>query len=121
RFESGTPPVPNIYAALAGMKLIQAVGLEAIESHLQEITGAIKVGAMRRGFNLVSPVDPAKHGALITLRSHKVDLLVKWLEKDNIIVSGRDDNLRLSPHFYNNQEDVNKLMDCLTKHQELLV
>ena len=121
RFESGTPPVPNIYAAVAGMKLIQSIGLEAIEAHIREITGAIKEGAMRRGFNLVSPVDPARHGALITLRSHKVDLLVKWLEKDGVIVSSRDDNLRISPHIYNNLDDVNKLMDCLTKYQELLV
>jgi selenocysteine lyase/cysteine desulfurase len=76
---------------------------------------------MRRGFNLVSPVDPEKHGALITLRSHKVDLLVRWLAKEHIITSGRDDNLRLSPHIYNNQDDVDKLMDCLTKHKALLV
>jgi selenocysteine lyase/cysteine desulfurase len=121
KFESGTPSVPNIYAALAGIKLIQSVGLETIESHLQEITGAIKTGAMKRGFNLVSPVKPEQHGALITLRSHKVDLLVKWLEKDGVITSSRDDNLRISPHIYNNLDDVNKLMDCLTKYKELLV
>lgn len=76
---------------------------------------------MRRGWNLVSPVDPNKHGALITLRSHKVDLLVKWLAADGIIVSSRDNNLRISPHFYNNQADVNRLIDCLTKHKQLLV
>jgi selenocysteine lyase/cysteine desulfurase len=121
RFESGTPPVPNIYAALAGIKLIQSVGLDRIESHIREITGAIKEGAMRRGFNLVSPVDPSRHGALITLRSHNVGLLVKWLEKDGVIVSSRDDNLRISPHIYNNLSDVDKLMDCLTQHRELLV
>lgn len=121
RFESGTPPIPNIYAALAGIKLIQSVELEAIEAHISELTGAIKEGAMKRGFNLVSPVDPAKHGALVTLRSHKVDLLVKWLEKDGIITSSRDNNLRISPHIYNDMHDIDCLMDCLTKHRELLV
>lgn len=121
RFESGTPPIPSIYAGIAGMKLIQSAGLEKIEAHLREITGAIKEGAMRRGFNLASPVDPAKHGALITLRSHKVDLLVKRLEADGVITSSRDNNLRLSPHLYNDQRDVDVLMDCLTKHKDLLV
>jgi len=121
RFESGTPPIPSIYAGIAGMKLIQSAGLEKIEAHLREITGAIKEGAMRRGFNLASPVDPAKHGALITLRSHKVDLLVKRLEADGVITSSRDDNLRISPHLYNDQRDVDVLMDCLTKHKDLLV
>jgi selenocysteine lyase/cysteine desulfurase len=121
RFESGTPPVPSLYAGVAGMKLVQAVGLEKIQQEIGQVTGAIKEGAMRRGFNLASPVDAEKHGALITLRSHKVDLLVKRLEADGIVTSSRDNNLRLSPHFYNDQKDVNVLMDCLTKHKELLV
>lgn len=121
RFEAGTPPVPNIYAAIAGIKLVQSVGLEAIEAHLREITGAIKEGAMQRGYNLVTPADPARHGALITLRSHKADLLVKLLERDGIITSSRGDNLRISPHFYNDLSDVDRLMDCLEQHKELLV
>ncbi len=121
RFESGTPPVPSIYAGIAGMKLIQSVGFERIESHLRDITGAIQEGALRRGFNLVTPVDPNQHGALIALRSHKVDLLVKWLEQDGIITSSRDNNVRISPHIYNNLSDVNRLIDCLTQHKELLV
>jgi len=111
RFEAGTPPVPSMYAGVAGMKLI----------HISEITGAIKEGAMQRGFNLASPVDPDKHGALITLRSHKVDLLVKRLDADGVVTSSRDNNLRISPHIYNNLHDVDVLMDCLAKHQELLV
>ncbi len=121
KFESGTPAVPNVYAALAGLKLIQSIGVDVIERHLLEINGAIKAGAMKRGFNLVSPVNPKQHGPMIALRSHKVDLLVKWLEKDGVVVSSRDDNLRISPHIYNNLDDVNKLMDCLTKYKELLV
>lgn len=121
RFEAGSPPVPNIYAAVAGIKLVQSVGLDRIQRHIREITGAIKEGAMRRGFNIVTPVDPERHGAMIALRSHKVDLLVKRLEKGGIVTSSRDNNLRISPHFYNNLEDVDRLMDCLTHHRELLV
>jgi selenocysteine lyase/cysteine desulfurase len=121
RFEAGSPPVPNIYAGVAGIKLIQSIGLEKIEAHIREITGAIKEGAMRRGFNLVTPVDPARHGALITLRSHNVAMLVKRLEEGGIVTSSRDNNLRISPHIYNNFADVNRLMDCLTAHKELLV
>lgn len=121
RFESGTPPVPNTYAAEAGLNLIQEIGLPRITAQIREITGAIKAGAMKRGFNVVTPIDPDKHGAMIAIRSHKVDLLVKWLENDGIITSSRDDNLRISPHFYNNQADVDKLMDALTQHKALLV
>ncbi len=121
RFESGTPPVPNTYAAVAGIKLVQSVGVENIERQLKILTGALKEGIMKRGFNLVSPVDPSKHGAMITVRSHKVDLLTKWLANDGIIVSHRDDNLRISPHFYNDLHDVDCVIDGLSKYHELLV
>ena len=121
RFETGSPPVPVTYAAQAGINLIRSIGLEHIQRHIGQITGAIKEGAMRRGFNLVTPVDPSRHGALIALRSHKVDLLVKRLAAEQIVVSSRDNNLRISPHFYNNMADVNRLLDALTRHKELLV
>jgi len=121
RFESGTPPVPNIYAALAGIKLVQSVGLSRIEAHIRELTEAIKEGARQRGYTLVTPTDPNQHGALITLHSHDVDLLVSKLKQDGIITSSRDDNLRLSPHIYNNLEDIERLMDGLDKHSELLL
>ena len=92
-----------------------------VEERISEVTDAIKTEAMQRGFNLVSPVDPARHGALITLRSHKVDLLAQKLKDDDVIVSHRDDNLRISAHAYNNLEDVEQLMASLSRHKDLLV
>lgn len=121
RFESGTPPVPNTYAAVTGIKMVQSLGVENIERHVRELTGAIKEGAMRRGFNLVSPVDPAKHGAMITVKSQNVGMLVKALDKEGIITSSRDNNLRISPHFYNDLHDIDCLIDALSKHRDLLV
>lgn len=121
RFEAGTPPVPNIYAALAGLNLVQSVGVASIERHLREITGAIKEGARRRGYTLATPTDPAQHGALIALRAHDVAALVGRLGEDGIITSSRDNNLRVSAHFYNNMDDVDLLLECLGQHEELLV
>jgi selenocysteine lyase/cysteine desulfurase len=121
RFEAGSPPVPNLYAAVAGLKLVQRVGLTRIQQEISTLTAALKAGIMGRGFNLVSPVDPTKHGALITVRSHKVDLLVKWLAEEQIVVSSRDQNLRISPHFYNNLDDIEQILTALTKYKALLV
>lgn len=120
RFETGTPPVPNLYAALAGLRVVQQVGMPAIVARLRELTGAIKEGAMRQGFHVVTPVAPDEHGAMIALRSRNVELLVKWLERDGIITSSRDGNLRISPHFYNNLGDVERLMEGLKRAKDLL-
>ena len=108
-------------SAIAGLQIIGEVGLSAITAQIRALTDTIKSSAMRRGFRLVTPVDPAQHGPLIAIRSHRVDLLVKRLEQQGIITSSRDGNLRVSPHFYNTCEDVERLFTALDTQRDLLV
>jgi selenocysteine lyase/cysteine desulfurase len=121
RFEAGTPPVPNIYAGTAGLQMIDEVGLGAIGAQIRLLTDAVKAGAMRRGLQLATPADPNKHGPLIAIRAQRVDLLVRRLEQEGIITSSRDGNLRISPHFYNTLEDVDRLFAALDRQRDLLV
>lgn len=118
RFESGTPPNPNLYAALAGLDLLEEAGIETIEEHLIEITGAIKQGAREKGYQVVTP---DLHGAMIAIKSNDAEQLVGCLAEDNIIVSSRDGNLRISAHLYNELSDVDALLDGLAKNSQLLV
>ena len=121
RFESGTPPVPNSYAAEAGLKIIDEVGLPAIEYRIRETTAAIIAEAKSAGFTLAVPDDPERHGALITLRSHDENAIVAALENDGIVTSCRAGNLRISPHFYNDSDDLDTLFRALRQHRHLLV
>jgi selenocysteine lyase/cysteine desulfurase len=121
RFETGTPPVPNSYAAEAGLKIMKEVGLSAIEYRINEITAAIIAEAKRAGYTLAVPDDPKRHGALITLRTHDEDALVQALENQGIITSCRAGNLRISPHFYNNSDDIDVLFGALQQYKHLLL
>jgi selenocysteine lyase/cysteine desulfurase len=120
RFESGTPPVPNIYAGLAGMDIIQRIGVESIEAHVRELTDHLITGALRMGCNVVTPLKPSQHGALITIKANDVNALVKRLAARHIVVSSRDQNLRISPHFYNNHGDIERVLEALKVNKELL-
>jgi selenocysteine lyase/cysteine desulfurase len=101
--------------------MIQRAGLEAIESHIRELTDHLISGALRQGHNVVTPLKPGRRGALIALKSRDVTTLVQRLEARGIIVSSRDNNLRVSPHFYNNHQDVEQLLAALRDNRELLV
>jgi selenocysteine lyase/cysteine desulfurase len=120
RFETGTPPVPNSYAAEAGLAIIEEVGIPAIENRIREITAAIIAEAKRAGYSLAVPEDPERHGALITLRSHDENAIVAALGAEGIVTSCRAGNLRISPHFYNNNDDIDTLFRALRKHERLL-
>ena len=121
RFEAGTPPVPNTYMAEAGLAILHEIGLEAIERRIGELTTIIKDAGTEAGYQLASPVNSSHHGAMIALRSNDDDRLVASLAEDNIVVSCRNGNLRISPHFYNNQADLEFLFHALHKRRDLLV
>lgn len=121
RFEAGTPPVPNTYMAEAGMAILHEIGLPAIAGRINELTTAIKDAAIEQNYRLASPLDPRRHGAMIALESHDDNRLVASLAEDNIVVSCRDNKLRISPHFYNNHADIEYLFRALHKHRALLV
>jgi selenocysteine lyase/cysteine desulfurase len=121
RFETGTPPVPNCYAAEAGLQILEDIGLPAIEHRIGELTAAIISEAKKAGYALVVPEDPERHGALITLRTHDEDALVEILDNQGIITSSRSGNLRISPHFYNNEDDIDFLFRALREQKHLLV
>jgi len=120
RFESGTPSVPNTYMAEAGLAIMHEVGLEAIEQRIGELTTAIKNAALDAGYKLASPMNPAEHGAMITIRSNNHQRLVAVLAEAGIVVSSRDGNLRIAPHFYNNQDDIDYLFCALHRNRSLL-
>jgi selenocysteine lyase/cysteine desulfurase len=120
RFESGTPPVPNIYAGVAGMEIIQRIGVEAIEGHIRALTEHLIAGAIRMGCRVVTPLKPSQRGALVTIKSNDVHALVARLAAQGIVVSSREDNLRVSPHFYNNHADIERVLGGLKANQDLL-
>jgi selenocysteine lyase/cysteine desulfurase len=120
RFEAGTPPVPNIYAGLAGMQIIERIGVEAIEGHIRELTDHLIGGAMRQGYNVVTPLKPSRRSALVTIKSLDVSALVERLAAHRIIVSSRENNLRISPHFYNNHSDIERVLEALRANKELV-
>lgn len=121
RFEMGTPPVPNCYAAEAGLQILEEVGLPAIEYRIRELTAAIISEAKSAGYTLAVPDDAERHGALITMRTHDENALVEILENQGIVTSSRYGNLRISPHFYNNEDDIDSLFRALRQQKHLLV
>ncbi len=118
RFESGTPNVANIYAAIAGLKLIEQVKVSNVQSDVRELIASIRNRAADNGFKL--GIAQQAHSPMISLKSKDMYALVAKLAEEDIIVSCRDDNLRVSPHFYNNLDDIEHLFAALIKHRVLM-
>jgi selenocysteine lyase/cysteine desulfurase len=120
RFDSGTPPVPALYAGVAGVSLVAEAGVPAVESHIHGLVDRLLDGLDALAATVPTPRDPARRGPLVCIRSTDVTRLVEALAEERIVVSSREDKLRVALHLYNVEDDVDRLLEALGRHRTLL-
>jgi selenocysteine lyase/cysteine desulfurase len=120
RFDAGTPPVPSLYAGVAGLSLVEEAGVPAIEAHVAGLVDRLLDGLDALGARVVTPRDPRRRGPLVCIRARDVGELVETLAADRIVVSSREDKLRVALHLYNVDEDVDTLLAALARNRALL-
>ena len=120
RFQSGTPPVPSIYAGIAGIELMLEIGVAATREHVSALNDRLIDGVDDLGGTVVTPRDPERRGALVCVASTDAPGLVAELGKDGIVTSDRDGNLRVSAHAYNTVEDIDAVLAALARHRSFL-
>jgi selenocysteine lyase/cysteine desulfurase len=119
RFESGTPPIPTIYGAAAGVRLLQQYGLENVAGRIGLLTKALINGASELGIQIKTPLDSV--GPLVVLQSRDAEGLARVFARHGVVCSSRHDGLRLSFHAYNTLDDVNFVLGLLQRNLEMLV
>jgi selenocysteine lyase/cysteine desulfurase len=120
RFQSGTPPIPAIYAGIAGIELMQEIGVAETRGHVLGLNAHLIDGLDELNAQVVTPRAPERRGALICVKSTDARALVSKLGDEGIVTSDRDDNLRISAHCYNTVEDVDVVLTALQRHRKLL-
>ena len=120
RFQSGTPPIPSIYAGVAGIELMQEIGVADTRAHVQELNSRLIEGLDELKARVVTPRRPKHRGALICVASTDTEELVAALRREGIVTSARDGNLRISAHCYNSLEDVEAVLAALRRNRRLL-
>ena len=120
RFQSGTPPIPAIYAGVAGIELMQEIGVADTRKHVNALNARLFEGLDELGATVVTPRRPKRRGALVCVRSKDAPELVRALGREGIVTSDRDSNLRISAHAYNSVDDVDELLAALERHKKLL-
>lgn len=111
RFNTGTPPMINAYAARASLRLLNKVGIDRIEDYLSTLSSFTIQYAKEKGFKLASPEDLNKKASNTAIFIPNASKMEQQLHNDNIIVSARNDVIRIAPHFYNTEEDIAIALD----------
>jgi len=120
RFQSGTPPVPSVYAGLAGMALIERAGVAEVAEHVAGLNARLEAGLDELGATVVTPRDRERRGALMCVAATDAPALVRALRAGDIVTSERAGSVRISPHLYNREDDIDAVLAALERNRELL-
>jgi selenocysteine lyase/cysteine desulfurase len=116
RFEEGSLNFLGIHGLGASLELLLEVGIPQIEERVLGLTDYLIAGLQERGYHITTPIaSPQERSGIVCFNHphHALDDLEQRLKKARVIISKRGQVIRVSPHFYNNEPDIDQLLDAL--------
>jgi kynureninase len=110
RLEHGTPPAPVVFLAQGGLDVIAEVGVERIRARTGELTDHVIAGADEMGLPVRTPRERAARGGVVNVGvGPRAEEICHELLARGVCTDVRGDGLRVSPHFFNTEDDVDRL------------
>jgi kynureninase len=114
RFAQGTPSIPALYSAIPGLEIIEKVGMDQIASESERRTQWIIDFALERGWTINTPLERTRRGGSVMIGLNDAPAMVERLAERRVFVDCRPGaGLRLSPHFFNTDEEVEEALQIL--------
>jgi kynureninase len=111
RMMNGTPAIPAYYAALAGLDIINAVGVDRIRERSTHMTARLLALVDRYGFSSAASRDPKRLAGTVAINVPDALLVARTLKARDFIVDYRPPvGIRVSPHFYNTIDEIDRVM-----------
>ena len=115
RFEPGSFNTMGLVAAAASLEMMLKIGPAAIEKKILKNTDYL-IGKLREaGFRLSTDPRPKHRSGIVSFYHPRAEELFNFLKNHRITVSLREGVIRVSPHFYNNQEDLDRFLELVNR------
>ena len=116
RFAQGTPSIPALYSVLPGLQIIEEVGVKTIQAESQRRTEWMIDFALEQGWKVNSPRDVNQRGGSVMVYVDDGPAMVSRLAERKVFVDCRPGvGLRISPHFFNTEEELREALEILTE------
>ncbi len=110
KYEIGTYPFQDISALEASVDLLQSFDRQAAWDHIRSLTGMIiEFVESDRRYKLKSSIEESRRSGIVAIQANDSQKLFSHLTDKGFAVSFREGSVRVSPHFYNNEDEINAL------------
>lgn len=116
RFEEGTPNVLGLVALEASLRLLAQIGAARIAGRIRELTDFFVHALEGSGHKVLSPRGDEEWSGIVRFRPAKGDV-EGWVERlldERVLINARGDCLQAGLHFYNNFEEVERVVALLS-------
>ena len=113
RFEYGTPAVAAIYAARAGIELLEEIGVATVRQRHMLLSQRLVDGARDQGWTVRCPTNAQERTAIVTLEHSDAHGAVDALRARGVISDTRPGLIRLSPHYFNTLDEMDRALELL--------
>jgi selenocysteine lyase/cysteine desulfurase len=116
RFEAGSYPGLPLVGFVENLGILNSVGIEEINRKIFKLRKLLLDGLLGLDAEIISPLDESHASGILTfrLRNKESRLLWETLSQNNVKTSLRKNAIRLSPHFYNTEAEVQKVLEIVT-------
>jgi len=118
RFQSGTPNVPSLFSARAGYEIVASIGVQAIRARSLMLTRRLMDAVLVAGFRLNTPTDDRERGGSVVIdvslvTSNGQQIADELIRRDVIIDYRPGAGIRIAPHFYNTEQEIDHAVAVL--------
>jgi len=111
RFEVGSPSSLSFVGAKQAIRMLLDFGIDNIEKRVLKLTNQLLQSVKDFGLKLQTPESEKCRSGIVNFKTENPQQMVKMLGDEGIVISARANGLRVSPHFYNTEEEISKLME----------
>jgi selenocysteine lyase/cysteine desulfurase len=111
RFEVGSPSFISLTGATEALKLLLNIDIENVQKRILKLTNHLIESVKNLDLKLQTPQEPQYRSGIVNFKIDKSKELVESLNRKGIVVSARSHGLRVSPHFYNTEEEIDKFVE----------
>lgn len=117
RFEEGTSNMHGILALGASIERFTEIGMEHVEDRILSLTEMLAAGLTERGHTVTSPRAEGERSGILCFRHRDMpsENLIEHLLAGGVVASLRNGSVRLSPHLYNSEEEIERFLALLDK------
>jgi selenocysteine lyase/cysteine desulfurase len=115
RFELGGNALPNIFALGSGVKQARRIGVRNIAKRIEELGDYFLAKLKKANIAVASPVEIHQRSGIVVIKAVHGAGIVDALRARKVRVSARGAGVRVSFHFYNNKDDIDRLIYHLNK------